>query len=714
MKQVVQDFRTGRLQLIDAPPPALRTGGALVQTAFSLVSVGTERSTVALARKTLLGKALSRPDLVRQVLEKARVEGIGEAYRQVRARLEVPVALGYSSAGVVTAVEGPSDGIHVGDRVACSGLGFASHAELCYVPVNMLAPVPDGVSLEAAAFGGVGAIALHGVRAADVGLGSRVVVIGLGLLGLIAVQVLRAAGCHVFGTDLVSERVALARELGAGGGLATDEDVAGAVRAFTRGHGADAVLIATSTTSAKPLELAATVARERAQIVALGMMRLDVPRRLFYEKELRMIVPRSSGPGLYDRRYESKGVDYPIGHVRWTHRRNLDEFLTLLQARQVDVSRLITHHCSIEEAGRAYETIMSDRAVIGLLFTYPQPAAMSAPTVWLREAAPEGRRDRIGVGVVGAGIFATGTLLPVLRALPSVRLRGLVTTTGATARQHGERFGFEYCATDVQQLLDDDAVDALVIVTRNDTHAALVAAGLRRGKAVFVEKPLAVSRDDLAVVLNAWQAVPGRIMVGYNRRFAPLAREARSRLATRAGPTLVHCRVNVGPLPKDSWVRDPREGGGTVVGEMGHFIDLAQYLVGAPTTEVYAQALPGEEGGDDVMATLRFADGSLASILYTVQGDRAFPRERVEAFRGGMVCAIDNFRTLEVVSGGRRRVVRAMGVDRGHRRELEAFVSALKEGRSMPIPFEDYVLTTLTTFAILDSLARHSRCDVKP
>lgn len=713
MKQVVQDFRTGRLQVIATPEPALRPGGALVQTAFSLVSVGTERSTVALARRTLLGKALQRPDLVRQVWQKARVEGLAETYRQARARLDVPLPLGYSSAGIVTAVQGMGDGIRVDDRVACSGLGFASHAEFAYVPANMMAPVPADVSLEAAAFGGVGAIVIHGIRTAEIGLGSRVVVIGLGLIGLLAVQVLRAAGCHVFGTDLVADRVAMARGVGAEAGLPAGEDVEGAARAFTRGHGADAVLIATSTTSARPLELAATVARERAQIVALGMLRLDVPRRLFYEKELRMVVPRASGPGLADRRYE-KGVDYPIGHVRWTHRRNMVEFLTLLQSRQVDVGPLITHRMPLSEAEHAYDTVLSDRTVIGLLFTYPQAVPrQAAPTVLLRPQAKESLRDHVAIGVVGAGVFATGTLLPILRSLPGVALRGLATTSGAAARQHGERFGFAYCTTDVQQLLDDEAIHALVIATRHDSHAALAAAALRHRKAVFVEKPLAVSRGDLAIVLETWRAYPGPLMVGYNRRFSPLAQQAARRLAARVGPAMVHCRVNVGWLPPDSWMLDPEEGGGVIIGETGHFIDLAQSFTGSSVTEVYAQSpSAANESGADTMATLTFADGSLGSVVYTVQGDKAYPRERVEAFRGGLVCALDNFRKLEIVEGGRRRVVRTFGVERGHRAELEAFFHALREGSAMPVSFDAYVNTTVTTFAIVDSIATGRRCAV--
>lgn len=703
MKQVVQDVRTGSLQVIDIPEPALRPGGGLVQTAYSLVSLGTERQTISLARKSLFGKALSRPDLVRQVLEKARAEGVGEAVRQARARLGRPIPLGYSSSGLVVGVGAGLEGLRVGDQVACSGLGFASHAELVFVPGNMLAPVPESVDLKEAAFAGVGAIALHGIRTGGVDLGSRVVVIGLGLLGLIAVQILKAAGCHVFGTDVVAEKVRLAVDLGAEGGVPTEQDVAGAVRAFTRGHGADAVLITASAPSTAPLVLAAEVARERARIVALGMVRLDVPRRIFYEKELQLIVPRSSGPGAHDARYETRGVDYPIAYARWTHRRNLEEFLALVQARRVDLQRLITHRASIAEAESAYATIMADPSVIGLLLAYPAENPKRAPIV-LTASPPAAATREIGVGMIGAGLFGAGTLLPEFRRVRGIRLRGLATATGVNARVQGERFGFEYVCTEPAQVLGDPHIDAVIIATRHDLHARLVADALARGKAVFVEKPLAVSPADLEVVLSAWRETPGRLMVGFNRRFAPSAKEAARWLRARSGPTVVHCRVNVGGLDPQAWLLDREEGGGVIVGEAGHFIDLLQFLCGSSPAIVHAAALPGDGPPTDFIATIAFADGSLGSLLYTVQGDRTLGRERIEAFRGGVACVIDNFRSLVVADGGRSRVTRRMGVDRGHGGELEAFFSAVRHGTAMPVSLADYVSTTLATFAIADSV----------
>jgi len=711
MKQVVQDYQTGRLALMDVPAPGARRGGALVQTAWSLVSAGTERQTIALARKSLIAKAIARPDLVGQVLQKARLEGVGEAYRQARARLDRGVPLGYSSSGIVVELASPLPGVSVGDAVACSGLGFASHAEFAFVPSNMLARLPDGVGLDEGAFAGVGAIALHAVRCAEVGLGSRVVVIGLGLLGLIAVQLLRAAGAHVFGVDVVPEKVTLAKQLGADAGALGTDGVADAVRAFTQGDGADAVLITAGSASSAPLALAADLARERARIVAAGLIRLDAPRAVFYEKELELIVPRSSGPGVYDRRYESKGIDYPLSYARWTHGRNLQEFVTLLKDHRVDVLPLITHRFPIDAAAQAYDTLVRDRSVIGLLFEYPRRPLSRTPVV-LRPSPSRPAAGTVTLGMVGAGLFAAGTLLPILRALPNVRLRGLATASGLSGARQGERFGFEYCTTEVERVLDDPAVDAVVVATRHDLHARLVIEAFRRKKAVFVEKPLALSRDELDAVIEAARANPAPLMVGFNRRFSLLAQEARRRLSARPGKTVLSCRVNVGPLPSGSWLLDEEEGGGVVLGEMGHFVDLVQYLCGAMVASVAARAIGEPESGQDIAAVLTLADGSVASLVYTVQGDKALGRERVEAFRSGMACVIDNFRRLEVVEGGRTRVMRRLGVDRGHRAELEAFFAALRRGSPMPVAFEEYVSTTLATFAIVESMATGAPCPV--
>lgn len=700
MKQIVQDYRTGRIELVEVPVPALRAGGALIRTAWSLVSAGTERQTLALARRSLLGKALSRPDLVRQVVQKARLEGVGEAYRQALARLDAPGPLGYSSSGVVLELGPGTEGLAVGDPVACTGFGFASHAEVAFVPVNMLARVPEGVALEPAAFAGVGAIALHGSRLAGAELGSRVVVIGLGLLGLLTVQLLRAAGSHVFGVDVVAERVELARRLGADAGAPADGDVVGAVRAFTGGHGADAVIITATSSSRAPIVLAAEAARERGKIVALGLIRLDAPRRVFYEKELQLIVPRSSGPGVYDARYESKGVDYPLAHVRWTHRRNLEEFLAQLVRRQVDIESLTTHRWTIDQAPAAYETLTSDRSLIAILFSYPD-RPITHPRLVLR-SVPAAPRDSVRIGMVGAGLFAGGTLLPILRTMRGVKLRGLATATGLSGVRQGEKFGFEYATTSVDDVLDDPEVDAVIIATRHDLHARLVIEALHRRKAVFVEKPLAMTEEELEAVTAAWTTAGVPLMVGFNRRYAPLTQEARRHLSSRAGPTVCSVRVNVGPLAPQSWLLDPEEGGGVVVGEMGHFVDLIQHLCGARSISVFARAAGG---GSDLIATITLSDGSIASIVYTVQGDKALERERVEAYRGGIACVIDNFRALTVAAGGRVSRVRRSGIDRGHRGEIEAFIRALRDGAEHPLPFDEYVSATATTLAIMRSLA---------
>jgi predicted dehydrogenase len=654
MEQVVQHVRSRRLELAEVPEPGVRAGGVLVRNAASLISAGTEKMITDFAGKSMLGKARERPDLVRQVLDKVKKNGIAPTLQTVLSRLDQPIALGYSCAGVVEAVGSGAGEFAVGDRVACAGMGYASHAEVVYVPRNLTVAVPPAVSLEDAAYVTVGAIALQGVRVAEVRLGEAVAVIGLGLLGQLAVQILRAAGCRVIGIDLDPAKVALALELGAEAAVARGDDVLAAVAAFSGGRGADAVVITAATSSNDPVELAGEIARDRAVVSMVGATGMELPRKPYYEKELQLRLSRSYGPGRYDPEYEEKGRDDPAGYVRWTERRNMEEFIRLVASGQVTPSRLTTHRFPIGQAEDAYQVIQgkSGEAFAGVLLTYPERSAPPRRRVELAaRALPQGT---LGVGFVGAGNFARSVLLPRFSKLPGSALVGVSTATGMNAKAVGDRFGFGYATTDTSAQLADGSSAAVVIATRHSSHARLAAQALRAGKAVFVEKPLALNEAELGEVLAAQAESGGVLAVGFNRRFSPLAAELKGAFAPGI-PLALNYRINAGAIPRESWIHDPGDGGGRIIGEVCHFVDLCQYLTGDDPVEVFAHALGGAEGGlhDTVSISLRFAGGSIASLAYYATGDGSFAKERLEVFGGGALGVLDDFRELTLSRGGK-------------------------------------------------------------
>ena len=734
MKSLEQNYRKGTLEVVDLPNPKAAPGRVVVRTAASLASVGTEKAMVELARKSLLGKARARPDLVKQVLDKVRTDGMLETWRQVMGRLETPIQLGYSSAGTVIEVGPGVDGFRTGDRVACTGSGYAGHAEVTSVPAKLCALVPDEVDFQSASFVALGGIALESVRMAGVELGSRVVVIGLGLLGQIAVQLLNAAGVHVFGIDVDSEKAVMALSHGAeetavaGSGMSVTD----AVSAWTGGNGADAVIIMASTERNEPLEQASEMCRDRARIVATGMIGLDVPRREFYDKELELVVSRAWGPGLYDPRYTSGAVDYPLPYARWTAERNAQEFLSQLSKGAVSTEHLVSHRFPIEDAAQAYEMILAGgESYLGVVLTYSSPEVKSAEAssyaaevqsgiaeqqseskVFLigtaGSAKPEGS---VGIGVIGAGLFANGTLLPAMKGLNTLSRRGIAARTGLQVRHTGKKFGFQYCTTETQDLLSDSDVDLVTVLTRHDSHASHVIEALRAGKHVFVEKPLAIDEGQLHSISEAYRKSRSDsdggplVMVGFNRRFSPMARWLKERLAGIGEQIVVNCVVNAGSLPSGSWVDDPIEGGGRIVGEVCHFVDLVQYLTSALPVRVFAERIGRDNGDDSLVATLTMANGAIASITYVAGGDRRYPRERVEVFGGGAAGAIDNFRSAVFMRNGKRQSRKARGsIDRGHGSELQELVGRIREGGPPPVGFDEYVSTTLATFALERSL----------
>jgi len=712
MKQVVQSARTGKLAVREVPDPRVRAGCLLVRTRASLISAGTERLVVGFARKGLAAKAKARPDLVRKVVGKAKRDGIAATWRAVMARLDEPLPLGYSACGVVSAVgEGLEGQFRVGQRVAVAGAGLANHAELNLVPGNLCAAVPDDVNDEEASFGTLGAIALHGVRNLGLQLGDFGAVIGVGLVGQLAAQLLELSGVRVVAFDYDEDRLALVRygraEMAWNLG---DGDPAEAVMTLTGGRGCDGVLIAAATESSEPFALAAAIARDRARVALVGLTGTEIPYREFMQKELSVVVSRSYGPGRYDADYEARGMKYPEGYVPWTETRNLAEAVRLMSRRKdhrLAVEPLISHRLPFETAETAYAMITEgSEPHLGVVLRYADEAKPALARLRV-PVAVSGARTAKGcvLGVIGAGAFARTVLLPRLKTMADVRLHTIATQRGLSAEHGAATFGFEVAAADEAAVLENDEINAVLIATPHASHAGLAAAALKADKCVLVEKPLALDRDQLNEVIEARNRTDAFLQVGFNRRFAPQAVAMRDRLAALPAPRFLLLRVNAGGLPAGHWVNAPEEGHGRVLGELCHFVDLARFLVGAPIAEVHAASAEATGGVcDDVTATLRFADGSLATIAYTARGDTGFSKELVEAYAGGTVIAIDDFRRLTVVAGGKARPGRAGAQDKGHEGELAAFVAAAAKGGPAPAPEAELVESSLATIAVLESL----------
>lgn len=708
MKQVIQNFRSGVLKVDDVPEPLVKRGGVLVRNVSSLISAGTEKMAVDLAQKSLVGKAKERPDLVRQVLQKFRRDGLWSTLNTVKARLDAPLALGYSCAGVVAEIGAGAEEFQVGDRVACAGMNYASHAEWVYVPKNLTVKIPEGVSFDEAAFVTLGAIALQGVRTTEAKLGDAVAVIGLGLLGQLTVQLLKAAGCRVLGIDLDAGKLAQARQLGADATVLRQKDVELAVAQFSGGFGVDAVIITAAAETNDPIELAGLIARDRALVSVVGAVKLEVPRKVYYEKELQLRLSRSYGPGRYDTQYEEQGVDYPIGYVRWTERRNMTEFLRLVASKAVKLEPLISHRFPITEAEQAYAIITGKTAqpYLGILLNYPEGAVASTRLLALKQGT--GSSANVTLGVIGAGNFAKSVLLPRLAKLKEVQLAGLATATGRNAKAIGEQYGFGFCTTDAREILDRADINTVLIATRHDTHARLTADALHAGKTVYVEKPLAIDEAGLAEVAAAMEQTNGRLFVGFNRRFSALS-AALKQAFTQAGPLAISYRINAGFIPKESWIQGA-EGGGRIAGEVCHFVDYLQFLTEAEPVEVFAYAA----GADTLSIVVKLSNGSVGNINYFATGDRGLPKERIEVFGGGRAAVLDDFRVLETWRDGKRQVSRRLSQDKGFDQALAALVQSVRTGAAMPIAWRSLYLTTLATLQIETALRTGQPAAVSP
>lgn len=745
MKQVFQSYRDGEVRVEDVPSPSAEPGRVLVRNRVSLISAGTERSMIEMGQKSLAGKAVERPDLARKVLKKVRRDGVLPATRAVLERLEEPVPLGYSSAGQVVKAGDEVEDLPPGTAVACAGAGHAVHASYVSVPRNLVVPFPEWHSneapYEAAAFTTVGAIALQGVRVADVRIGERVAVLGLGLVGLLTVQVLRSAGCQVVGMDPDTSRARLARKLGCEEAVTDSGAAAEAVRDLTAGHGADAVLLTASTSTNEPVRVGAQLSREKGRVVVVGAVGLNVPRAPYYDRELELRFSRSYGPGRHDREYEEKGYDYPYGFVRWTEGRNLAAFLELVARGDVRTAPLVTHRFPIGEADTAYRLILDDEAAgLGVLLTYPgngaitsqslafagdevsEPKSALAPKTETVPSASGGATmgvpgDDVRIAFLGAGQFAGSVLLPALSEVDGVELVSVCTRTGLSARRTAERFGFGATYTDPEEIFGDPGVDAVFVATRHNHHARFVIAALEAGKHVFCEKPLCLDLHELERIESAWEEAlkwggesgPPVIMLGFNRRFAPMTTRVRQLLCDCRAPATVVYRVAAGRLPDDHWLHDREVGGGRIVGEVCHFVDWIEYVVGSSTCEVRATGLKGARSApdEDVSITLKLRDGSIGTIHYLACGGQGLTKERIEMFAGKISVQIEDFRTGSAwMNGERERLSRRFfpSQQKGHREELEAFLRAVRNRECSPVTLEDAVRVTRVTLAAVRSL----------
>ena len=698
MKQVEQNYRSGDLRVADVPAPRCSAGGVLVATRVSLISSGTEKQLMDLAKASLAGKAMARPDLVRRVVRNVQRDGLKPTMEKVFAKLDTPIPLGYSIAGEVLEVGRNVTGFAVGDRVACAGAGLANHAEFNAVPKNLTVRVPDGVSDEDASFVTLGAIALQGVRQAAPTLGERVVVMGLGLIGLLSVQLLKANGCRVLGFDPNAERVALARELGAD--VAVSDGLREATEHFTEGYGADAVIVAASTKSSEPLNQAAEISRLKGRIVVVGLVGMTIDREPFYKRELDLKLSMSYGPGRHDPAYEMAGNDYPFAYVRWTEQRNMDAFLALVAEGKVTPARLVTHSFDIEDAEQAYAVMERGEPHLAMLLTYGATSGDHVQRQIVRSKPGKGRAATGRIGFIGLGNYAKGVLLPALKQVPKVQLATVVTSTGISAGHAGEKHGFETIATDPSAILGDDSIDTVFVATRHDTHAGYVADALAAGKHVFCEKPLAMDDAELARVLTAAEGAEGLLTVGFNRRFAPLLVKAKAALAPRAGPLVMLYRINAGAIPGDSWIQR-EEGGGRIVGEVCHFVDALSFLCDSLPVEVSATAARGHD--DAVSILVKFADGSTGTIVYSSLGDAAVAKEYLEVFAGGRVIQLDDFCRLTITKDGKRSTEKS-AQDKGQAALVRAFMDVVQKGGAPPVGVSELAGVTEATFAIEDAL----------
>ena len=711
MRQITQNYKNGELRLEEVPAPQLSSGRVLVKVLYSLISAGTEKTKIDTAQKSLIGKARSRPDLVKQVFEKAKEEGIWKTWQTVSQRLNTPVSLGYSCAGMVLDLGEGVQGLKQGDLVACGG-EFANHAEIVSVPKNLVVRVPEGVSIDHAAFTTIGAIAMQGVRQADVRLGEKVAVIGLGLIGLLVVQILNASGCQVIGIEVDQQKLDLGLKLGCKEVvLAEDQGLWEKVLSFTNGYGVDSTIITAATQSNQPIEQAGEITRQKGKVVIVGAVGMNIPREPYYSKEIDLKISRSYGPGRYDKDYEEKGHDYPYAYVRFTEQRNMECFLELVRDKIIDLDSFITHRFPFEDATKAYEIIQGSKKehYLGILLEYKRDEEEIPRRIELTPIkAIEGK---IVIGIIGAGNYATANLLPHLKSHPDIFLGSICTASGMTAINIGKKFRFRSAESDTEKIISES--DAVLIATRHNSHAQYVLRSLELGKPVFVEKPLCLNIEDLQEITNAYYSALSTqhstplLMVGFNRRFSPAVESVRNYFQGIRDPKQILIRVNAGTIPPDHWIQDPDIGGGRLIGEGCHFVDLAVVLTGKKIEAVSATAIPKPNSSpalwDDFTILLRLEDESIATIIYSSIGDKGVPKEYIEIFSANRSAIIRDFRSVELWSGGKRVEKKWSGQEKGQKQEIDAWINGLKKGES-PISFNEIINVHQACLAAIESI----------
>jgi len=705
LKQLIQNFKTGKLYVDEVPLPSISDGMVLVENKFSLISSGTEKGTVKVAQSSLLGKAKQRPDLVAQVLQNIKKEGLSATINKVKTKLDSLKALGYSTSGTVLTSLDKNGIFQPGDRVACAGQDYASHAEIVAIPQNLIAKIPENVSFEEAAFTTLGAIALQGVRQAEPKLGEKVCVIGLGLLGQLTGQLLKANGCDVFGVDLSENLINLANEISVTKALnRNDDNLVAACDNFTNGHGFDSVIITAAAPTNDPIILATEVCRQKGKIVVVGSVKMDVPRDpYFYRKELELKISCSYGPGRYDVNYEEAGNDYPFAYVRWTEQRNMEAFLTMVSKGLVNVKPLITHTFSIDQAEDAYDIVLgkNNQPNIGILLKYEENEKKNATFTQIKNQPLR----EINVGFIGAGSFAQSYLIPNVKAL-GASLDTVVTSKGITSKNVAEKFGFNFCSAELNDVIEKKAITTVFIATPHSSHANQIIQSLNAGKNVFVEKPLAITEEELCEIIAAKKINNFPLMVGFNRRFAPICAAIKKEFENASEPLVINIRINAGFIPKDHWTQVAEIGAGRIIGEMCHFIDLMQFFTASSPVKVYADCIESNNHklklDDNISIVIKFKNGSIGNLTYVANGDKSLPKELIEIFGAGKVAVINDFQSGSLFVGNKSRALKSSG--KGHHQEVEAFLNALKEGNDAPIDFRSICLTTITTFKIIDSL----------
>jgi len=709
MQQLTQQLKSGKMEILEVPFPALNKGSILVRNHYSVISAGTEGKTVTDARKGYIAKARSRQKEVKQVIEMIKTNGLLSTYKFVMNKLEAPVGLGYSTAGEVIAVGEGVTQFKVGDWVACGGAG-ASHADVDAIPINLAVKVPENIDLKQAAFSTIASIAIQGIRQAELQMGSNCMIIGMGLIGQLTYMILRASGMNPIGIDVSDGQIKQSKSAGIENVYNRNQvGIEELMMVHTNGNGADAIIITAGTTSLDPVEFAGVIARRKAKIVIVGAVPTGFSRANYYKKELDLRMSSSYGPGRYDSNYEEKGIDYPIGYVRWTENRNMQSFIALLATNRLNIESLITHTFDLENAPEAYDIILSKQELFaGIVIKYEERKELKHDIQLHEQSFPAGD---VNVGFIGAGSFAQGSLLPNMKGL--CNFVGVTTGRGNTAKYVGDKYGFNYCAESGDRLFNDPQINTIFITTRHNLHADNVIKAVTHNKHVFVEKPLAMNEFELHEIKMAYEEAtrkgnPKQLMVGFNRRFAPPIVEIK-KMFVKEQPKSIVIRINSGIMPSEHWVNDPEIGGGRIIGEACHFIDMAMFLAGSPIISVSADSMMDANAlNNTVVINLKMGNGSVASINYFANGNKAVPKESIEVFCGGSIAHIKDFGELTIFGKIPKRI-KYKGHNKGHAAEVQSFIMAIKEGKPCPIPFEESYLSMLATFKVNQSIAENRK-----